>query len=83
VPPTSSAEPTERVGLTDEERFEAYAKGAIYTALRQAEKARWIEVARDPAQGSHDLHDTAAIIVRQLRREGVRLTPGEDADSLL
>jgi DNA-binding PadR family transcriptional regulator len=83
--PTSNPEPIERIGLTDEERFDSYVKGSIYTALRQCEKAGWVRT--DPERSEvgqyHDLHSAAAAVLRQLKSEGLRVTTSDEGESLL
>ena len=83
--PTNNPEPIERIGLTDEERFESYVKGSIYTALRACTRPGWIRLdpERSEVEQYHDLHSAAAAVLRQLKSEGLRVTPADEGESLL
>ena len=81
--PSNNLQPTERIGLTDDERFDIYVCGAIFTALRECTKPGWIRTDPEKSEVSQyqDLHAVADAVLRRLKREGLRVAPAEGADS--
>lgn len=82
--PSATPQP-EKEGLDDVERLDAYAREIVAKALLECSEPGWVvlDVAKTPVGQYHDLQDTAAAVLRRLRRAGLALTPTEEADSLL
>jgi ribonuclease HII len=82
--PSTNPQP-ERIGLDDSERLSAYARDSIANALLRASKRGWLRLdeEKDAVAQYHDLHDTSAFVISQLKRAGLALTPADEVDSLL
>lgn len=83
--PSSTPQP-ERSEPTDEERFDNYTRDIIAEALTDSKpflRRTLTDPSRTPEGINHDIHAVARTIITRLKREGLRVTPAEETDSLL